>query len=126
LREFYPAALEAFDDLTHGDALSVLAQAPTPERGRRLSRSKIAAALRRGGRRLNVDRRAEQIQEKLRRDHLTQPPVVADAYGTIVASLVAVIASHNTQIAELEEVLGDHFSQHPDADILASLPGLGV
>lgn len=30
LREFYPAALEAFDDLTHGDALAVLAVAPHP------------------------------------------------------------------------------------------------
>ena len=37
LREYYPAALEAFDDLTHGDAVAVLAIAPTPEQGRRLS-----------------------------------------------------------------------------------------
>lgn len=126
LREFYPAALEAFDDLTHGDALAVLEQGPTPERGRGLSRSKIASALRRGGRQLNIDKRAEQIQQLLRREHLTQPATVANAYGAIVTSLVKVIASTNTQIAELEEVLGEHFGQHPDADILRSLPGLGV
>jgi transposase len=49
LREFYPAALAAFDELTSTDALEVLRIAPTPELGRALSRSKIAAALRRGG-----------------------------------------------------------------------------
>ena len=126
LREFYPAALDAFDELTHSDAVSVLAIAPTPELGKSLSQSKIAAALRRGGRRLNVDKRAAAIQAALRTEHLTQPPLVADAYGSIVASLAQVIAAHNTQIAELEEVLEAHFGQHPDADILRSQPGLGV
>ena len=32
LREYYPAALEAFEDLAHGDALGVLDRAPTPSR----------------------------------------------------------------------------------------------
>src|SRR5947207_6895867 len=50
LREFYPGALEAFDDLDSADALALLAVAPTPALGRALSRSKIASALRRGGR----------------------------------------------------------------------------
>ena len=126
LREFFPAALVAFDDITHPDAIAVLSIASTPEQAKRLSRSKIAAALRRGGRQLNIDRKAEQIQAALRTEHLTQPPVVADAYGAIVTSLVKVIASHSTQIAELAEVLEDHFGQHPDATILRSLPGLGV
>jgi transposase len=39
LREFYPAALEAFSDLDHPDALSVLERAPTPATGRALTRS---------------------------------------------------------------------------------------
>jgi hypothetical protein len=66
LREFYPAALVAFDDLTSGDALAVLKVAPTPTLGAGLSRSKIAAALRRGGRQRRVDQRAEEIQQALR------------------------------------------------------------
>jgi transposase len=126
LREYYPAALDALDDLTHGDAVEVLAIAPTPEAGRSLSRSKIAAALRRGGRQLNIDTRAAKIQTALRTEHLTQPPTVTAAYGPIVVALVKVIAAHNRQIDELETVLGDHFGQHPDAAILRSLPGLGV
>ena len=31
LREYFPAALEAFDDLAHPDAVAVLAKAPAPE-----------------------------------------------------------------------------------------------
>jgi hypothetical protein len=37
LREFYPAALAAFDDLAGRDALAVLAAAPTPAAGRALT-----------------------------------------------------------------------------------------
>ena len=64
LREFYPAALVAFDDLASGDALEVLRMAPTPELGRTLSRSKIAAALRRGGRQRRIEERAAEIQSR--------------------------------------------------------------
>ena len=126
LREFYPAALEAFPELTAGDAIGVLSVASTPELGRGLSRSKLAAALRRGGRKLNVDARAEKIQAILRADHLAQPAVVAGAYGAVVKSLVAMIEATSRQIGELEEVLEAHFGMHPDVDILRSLPGLGV
>ena len=58
LREFYPAALAAFDDLTSGDAVEVLRAAPAPALGAALSRTKIAAALRRGGRQRRIDARA--------------------------------------------------------------------
>ena len=126
LREFFPQALDAFDDLVHPDAIAVLAVAATPELGRGLSHSKIAAALRRGGRQHNVDRRTETIQTALRAPALAQPPAVAAAYGQVVTSLVSVIAATSTQIAELETALTDHFGQHPDAAILRSLPGLGV
>jgi len=126
LREYYPAALAAFDDFTSGDAVEVLAIAATPELGRSLSRSKIASALRRGGRQLNIDTRAAKIQTALRTDQLAQPDIVAGAYAAVVASLTQVIAAHNRQIAELETVLAEHFGQHPDAAILRSQPGLGV
>src|SRR5205814_1369757 len=69
-------------DLDSADALAVLGVAPTPELGRRLSISKIASALRRGGRQRNVERRAAEIQAALRAEHLQAPPVLSDAYGT--------------------------------------------
>ena len=88
LREFYPTALEAFDGLASSDALAVLAIAPTPTLGRRLSRSKIAAALRRGGRQRRIDERSIEIQTALRADHLQASPMIADAMGASVAATV--------------------------------------
>jgi transposase len=81
LREFYPASLDAFDELGSADALAVLALAPTPALGRRLSQSKIASALRRGGRQRRVEERAVQIQQALRAPQLQAPTVIADAMG---------------------------------------------
>jgi len=126
LREFYPGALVAFSELGHPDALAVLAVAPTPAQGRTLSRSKIAAALRRGGRQRRIDERAVEIQTALRAEQLTAPEVISDAMGTAARALVAVIGELTAQIAALEDQLADHFDQHPDAQVIRSLPGLGM
>ena len=126
LREFYPGALEAFDDLTHPDAIAVLAVAPTPRAGRSLSRSRIGAALRRAGRLRNVDARAERIQAALRAPHLEQPPLVADAFGVTVKMLVAMLATTAQQVEEVGAELEASFGQHPAAEIVRSQPGLGT
>jgi hypothetical protein len=126
LREFYPAALAVFPQLGHPDALAVLAVAPTPAQGRRLSRSKIASALRRGGRQRRIDERAAEIQAALRAEHLTAPDIVSDAMGSAARALVAVIGELTAQITALETDLADHFDQHPDAKIIRSLPGMGT
>jgi transposase len=125
LREFYPGALAAFDELDHPDALAVLAVAPGPELGRRLSRSRIASVLRRGGRQRNLDRRAGEIRAALRTPQLAAAPLVADAYATSVAALAMVITGLSDQVAAVEATLVDRFERHPDAAILRSQPGLG-
>jgi transposase len=127
LREFYPQAIEAFGtDLSSVDAVAVLSIAPTPELGRRLSRSKIASALKKGGRQKNIQSRAEKIQVALRSEQLEAPELVSRAYGTVASSLVRLIAGLNEQIADLEKEIGSSFKCHPDAEILRSLPGLGI
>jgi len=127
LREYYPGALEAFGtDLASTDALAVLAVAPTPELGRGLSRSKIASALRRGGRQRNIEGRAEEIQAALRSEQLEAPALIASAHGRITRSSVTLIGAFNAEIAELETALSEHFEQHPDAKVVLSMPGLGT
>ena len=125
LREFFPAAVAAFEDLDHPDALAVLAKAPTPATAARLSVTAIAAALRKGGRKRNIDARAAAIQTVLRAEQLEFPAVLADAYGAQVRPAVAVITEMNRQIELLQTELGASFDAHPDAEIYHSQPGLG-
>jgi len=124
LREFFPAALEAFADLTAPEALDLLSQAPDPDRAAHLSRSKITAALKRGRRR-NAEDKAAGIQAVLRAPQLRQPAPVQSAYATIVASQARLISALTRDIAELEAVVGQGFGRHPDAEIYRSQPGLG-
>lgn len=126
LREFYPGALEAFPELGTNDALAVLAVAPTPSLGRQLSISKIAAALRRGGRQRRIDERAAQIQTALRAEQLAAPGLVSEAMGSVVKALVAVASELSTQIVALETELSNRFDEHPAAKVIRSLPGLGM
>lgn len=124
LREYFPAALAAFDDLTAADTLELLAVAPDPARAARLSRSRIGGALKRARRR-NVEARAEAIRTELRSPQLGQPAELVEAYAATVSALVAVIAALNTQITTLQGQVEACFGRHPDAEIYRSQPGLG-
>jgi transposase len=126
LREFYPAALVAFDDLASSDATEVLKIAPTPSLGAGLSLSRIASALRRGGRQRRIDERAVEIQAALRSPQLQGSAVVANAMGASVKSSVTVISTMTTEIANLATALEAGFEQHPAAKVVRSLPGLGT
>ena len=126
LREYYPAALEAFESLADPDALAILGRAPTPAEAARLSVSKIRSALKAAGRQRNLDAKALEIQTALRTEQLAAPAAVAATFGATTRATVAVIAELNHQIADLEAELATHFEAHPDADIYRSLPGLGV
>jgi transposase len=125
LREYYPAALEAFDELGDRDALAVLGRAPTPAAGASLSRNQIRSTLQRAGRQRNLDQRASEIQTALRSNQLAAPPALVDAFAATTRATVAIVTELNRQITELETTLADRFEQHPDADIYLSLPGLG-
>ena len=125
LREFFPAALEAFADLDARDSLELLAIAPDPDRAARLPKSKIVAVLRRAHRR-SVEDKATAIRSVLRAPALRQPAHVQAAFAVIVSSQVRLITALNSEIAELGEVVSHYFGRHRDAEIYASQPGLGV
>jgi transposase len=125
LREYFPAALEAFEDLTAADTLELLARAPDPASAARLTLTQIRAALKRAGRR-KIAERAAVIQAALRRPHLGQPQVLTAAYAATVQAQTAILAALDAQITALEGQVAAHFSPHPDAEILLSQPGLGV
>lgn len=105
LREYYSTALRAFADLSDRDTLAVLGRAATPDEGAQLSLTQIAAALRRGGRRRNLDTRARQIQAALRTEQLAAPDVVVAAFAATTRAQVGIISELDRQISELETSL---------------------
>ncbi|MFB9678374.1 IS110 family transposase [Streptosporangium vulgare] len=124
LRDYFPAALAAFDDLDAADARELLAKAPTPTQAARLTIGQISAALKRA-RRKNVADKATAIQAALRADHLGQPEVVTAAYAASVQALIAVLDVLNAQVKTLQGQVEEYFGQHPAAEIVLSQPGLG-
>jgi transposase len=127
LRDYFPAALQAYKPLTltGSDTLELLAKAPTPAAAAKLTAAQISAALKRARRR-DIPGKAAAIRDALRAEHLGQADIVATAYAATVRALVAVLQTLNTEITTLEEQVGAHFGQHPDAEVYLSQPGVGV
>jgi transposase len=124
LHDYFPAALEAFEDLDAADTLELLAKAPDPASAARLTIAAISAALTRARRR-NIGEKATRIQAVLRAEHLGQPEVVTAAYAATTRAAVAVLRTLDEQVKVLQGQVDAHFGQHPDAEIICSQPGLG-
>ncbi len=124
LREYFPAALEAFEDLDAPDTLELLGKAPEPARAARLTRAQVSAALKRARRR-NIPDKATAIMASLRGEHLGQPEALTAAHAATVRALLAVIATLNEQVKILQGQVEENFGRHPDAEIILSQPGLG-
>jgi hypothetical protein len=125
LREYFPAALEAFEDLDAPDTLELLGKAPEPARAARLTRAQVSAALKRARRR-DIPGKATAILTALRSSQLGQPPAVTAAYAVTARSLIAVITVLNEQVKALHGQVEEHFGRHPDAEIYRSQPGMGA
>jgi transposase len=125
LREFFPAALTAFPDLTTKTALAVLATAPTPTAAAKLSRANLVDLLHAAGRGTRPDQ-AARLADVFAAEQLRQPPTLEQAMGEAVRAIVRTLAATNDAITGLEQALAASFESHPDAEILDSLPGLGL
>ena len=125
LREYFPAALVAFEDLAAPDALELLGKAPDPARAAKLTRVQIGAALKRARRR-SIPGKTTAILAALRGPQLGQPPAITAAYAATARSLIALITALNEQVKALQGQVEAHFGQHPDAEIYLSQPGMGA
>jgi transposase len=125
LREYFPAALEAFADLAAPDTLELLAKAPDPVSAARLSKVQVTAALRRARRRSPEDK-AAAVVAALRSPQLGQPPAVTAAYAAVTRSLVRMITAASEEITVMEEQVSECFGRARDAEVFLSQPGLGT
>ena len=102
----------------------MLAIAPSPAEGLRVSHGRVEAALRRGGRQRRIASRAGQVVAALRLPQLRQDPVVEAAMRAEALVLLGVLDAACGAADELAALLGEAFRAHPDYKIITSFPGL--
>ena len=135
LREYYPGFLAAFaspgagrrlstTQLASADARAVLAIAPSPAEGLKVSRARVEAALRSGGRQRRVSTLAASIVAALRMPQLRQEPVVEQAMRTEILALLGVFNAVCESAGLLAAALAEAFRRHPDYQVITSFPGL--
>ncbi|KAF0246288.1 MAG: hypothetical protein FD180_776 [Planctomycetota bacterium] len=124
LHEYYPTALEAFDNWTHPATWDFVIKWPTPE------------ALKSAGKRywekfLHVHRlyRPETHEKRLacfaRATEFCGSPGTTAAKSLLAVSLAKTLLVLQKQLDEYRARITTAFEQHPDHDVFGSLPGAG-
>ncbi|EUA48858.1 IS110 family RNA-guided transposase [Mycobacteroides abscessus] len=131
LKDFYPAALDAFASLNNGglarpEPRTILAAAPTPAKAAKLTRAKLRTLLMRAGRQRRIDAEVDRIYAIFQAEYLHQPTIVEDAMGIQLGALLAQYDAACRASDELEAAARDHFERHPDAAVISSFPGMGT
>lgn len=122
LREYYPAALEAFADWTQPFTWAFLLQFPTPQ-------ALVAAGNRRWEKFLHTqklwrpDTREGRMAIFARANALPARAAVVTAKSQLAVSLARVLVTLQRQLDEYRRRIGEAFRAHPDHDVFGSLPG---
>jgi transposase len=136
LREYYPGFLTAFaagsgagrglstTQLASADARAVLAIAPSPADGLKMTKARIETALRRGGRQRRITSLASKVVSALHVPQLRQDDLVERAMRTETLALLAVLDAICSSVDQLAAALTEAFGQHQDYEVITSFPGL--
>jgi transposase len=124
LREYYPAALEAFDDWTQPYAWALISQFPTPAQLQQAGKRNWQKFLHThrlwhsntAPKRLKIFAEANALA--------ASAPIVA-AKSLLACSLVNVLQALEKQLDQYRKRINETFGQHPDYGIFGSLPGAG-
>jgi len=130
LREYFPGFLAAFAAAKGGimrpEARAILAAAPTPEAAAKLTLAQLRALLRKAGRSRSIDAEAQRLRGAFRQEQMRQLPLVEQAMGRQSLALLRQLDAACQSADDLEQAATESFSQHPDAGIITSFPGIGA
>jgi transposase len=124
LREYYPAALEAFDDWTAPYAWALLQQFPTPAALQAAGKRKWEKFLH-THRLWHPDTAPSRLALFAQANALPASPALLQAKSLLATSLVTVLQTLQRQIDAYRHQINQAFAQHPDHDVFGSLPGAG-
>ena len=124
LAEYYPAALEAFEDWTLDFTWDFIIEFPTPEKLARVKEHRWRKFLHthhlwRPGtaeKRLEIFARATEFQGS---------SAVVEAKSKLAVSLCKVLRTLEQQLKEYRQQIEELFKNHPDHELFGSLPGAG-
>ena len=136
LYEYYPAALEAFDDWTQPFTWAFVQAFPTPaqlvHRGRRAGsvHPDELSEIRRRCDGLGIKGvRPDTVERRLaifgRADQFCGAEAVTRAKSLLALSLVAVLTTLEARLTAYRAEIEKRFAEHPDHGVFGSLPGVG-
>jgi transposase len=124
LQEYYPAALEAFDDWTMPYTWEFVAAFPTPQQLAKATEHRRRVFLH--THRLWQAQLAERRMEIFRRaDQFCGGEALTRAKSRLALSLVKLLQALEKQLDSYREAIEKLFAEHPDHDLFGSLPGVG-
>ena len=130
LREYFPAALKAFQTgrcgLAGKESRTILAAAPTPALAAKLTKPRLRQLLVKAGRQRNIDAWADRLHIVFAAEDLRQPARVEAAFGEHARALIMQLDAACRAADQLAKATAADFAQHPDAAILTSFPGVGT
>ena len=130
LREYFPAAIEAFKESRSGlaaaEARTILAAAPTPALAAKLTKARLRRLLIAAGRQRNIDARVDQLHTAFAGEQMRQLPRVEAAFGEQARALILQLDAACRAADHLAGATEEVFTEHPDAAILTSFPGVGT
>jgi len=125
LREYYPAALEAFEDWTSEGAWAFVEAFATPAK-------LVQSGKRRWEKFLHAHKlyRPETYPRRLeifaRADRFAGPPAVTRAKSRLALALAAQLRVLQRELEGYRAAIEELFGKHPDGDLFGSLPGAGA
>ncbi|MFI1582811.1 IS110 family transposase [Embleya sp. NPDC020630] len=123
LLEFFPALERAFDYSNSKAALLLLTGYQTPAALRRIGRTRLTAWL--GNRKVRTPARVADVAVTAAEAQHTVVPGEKTA-ARMAHTLAREVMALDREIAELEALIEDRFREHRDAEMITSMPGIGV
>ncbi|MEE1757656.1 IS110 family transposase [Streptomyces sp. SP18BB07] len=123
--EYFPALERAFDYSTSKTALILLTGYQTPAALRRIGRARLATWLKNHGvRNLNVAKSAADAAVTAAEAQFTVVPGEKTA-AKMVHTLAREVMALDEEIAQTNALIEGRFREHPDAEVITSMPGIG-
>jgi len=124
LHEYYPAALEAFDDWVNLSSWAFVEKFPTPQilvKAGKRRWEKFLHANRLG----RPERYAQRMETFARADQFCGKQAVTNAKSRLALALVAQLRVLEKQLHDYRKAIESLFGRHPDNGVFGSLPGAG-